>query len=155
VREAGLRRLRDAPASRLGGLILLAVVVAMVAVRIGPAFRSGYDRFQETRELSRLSRELAPVRSADTDPQPIEAAAAVIPPRDTFAILVGEDYPFPNEGSRLTLPAWAAYRLLPRRRVGADTAEWVISYDADLAANRVVPVSTIDLGEDVTLARVR
>jgi hypothetical protein len=141
---------------RIPGAVLLALVVATVAWRVVPAFRWVDEQTDATRGLSRLGRELAPARSVDIDPRPIERAAELIRPDETFAILVGTDYPFTHEISGLTLPAWAAYRLLPRRNVtNAAEADWVISYDADLAPHSVFPTRTIDLGLGVTLARVR
>jgi hypothetical protein len=142
-------------ASRLAGLALLALVVAAGAWRIVPAFTSVADEIDGTSGLTRLERELSPAGSVDIDTRPIEAAARQIPPGATFAILVGEEYPFTHEVSGLTLPSWAAYRLLPRRRVAdASAADWVISYGADLAAHNVYPQRTTGLGLGVTLARV-
>jgi hypothetical protein len=138
---------------RIGGFVLLGLVVAMLAWRVVPAFRWVDD---ETGPIgSLIDRELSPARSVDIDPRPIERAAEVIPREATYAVLIGEDYPFTHAISRQTLPAWAEYRLLPRRRVDTATAaEWVISYAADLAPHSVFPTRTIDLGLGVTLARV-
>jgi hypothetical protein len=141
---------------RLAGFALLALVVAMVAWRVVPAFRWVDEQAESNRGVSRLGRELAPARSVDIDPRPIERAGELIPADATFAILVAEDYPFTHEISALTLPAWAGYRLLPRRRVtDAASADWVISYGADLAPHSVFPIRTVDLGLGVTLAQVR
>jgi hypothetical protein len=141
--------------TRPAGLVLLALVVATVAWRVVPAFSWVSDQIGSI-HASRLAKEVAPARSVDIDPRPIERAAEEIPPDATFAILVGQDYPFTHEISGLTLPAWAAYRLLPRRRVtDAASADWVISYGVDLAPHSVFPVRTIDLGLGVTLAKVR
>ena len=138
------------------GLVVLVLVLAAVAWRVVPAFGDAADEIDATRGLTRLERELAPARAVDIDPRPIERAAELIPPDSTFAILVGEAYPFTHEVSGLTLPAWAAYRLLPRRRVAdAASADWVISYQEDLAPHSVLPQRTIDLGLGVTLAQVR
>jgi hypothetical protein len=138
------------------GLVLLGFVVAVVALRVVPAFDDAAKQIDATRGLTRLQRELAPARAVDIDPRPIERAAALIPRDATFAILVGRGYPFSHEVSGLTLPAWAAYRLLPRRRVAdAATADWVISYQEELAPHLVVPRRTIDLGLGVTLVQVR
>jgi hypothetical protein len=142
--------------SRIAGLVLLALVVAAVVWRVVPAFDWVDEQLDSTRGLTRLERELAPARAVDIDPRPIERAAELIPPDATFAILVGERYPFTHGISGQTLPAWAAYRLLPRRRVvEASAAEWVISYRADLTQHLVFPKRTFDLGLGVTLARVR
>jgi hypothetical protein len=150
------RVLGAASPSRIAGLVLLALVIVAVAWRVVPAFSWVDGELDSTRGLSRLERELAPARAVDIDPRPIERAAELIPPDGTFAILVGERYPFTHEISGLTLPAWAAYRLLPRRRVtDAASADWVISYDADLAPHSVFPVRTYDLGLGVTLVRSR
>jgi hypothetical protein len=141
---------------RVAGLVLLALVVATAAWRVVPAFEWVGDEVDATRGLTRLGREVAPARSVDIDPRPIEAAAAAIPEDDTFAILVGPEYPFTHPVSGLALPSWAAYRLLPRRRVAdAAAADWVISYGADLAAQPVSPLETTDLGLGVTLVRLR
>jgi hypothetical protein len=156
VPGAVLAPLRGASVSRLGGLALVVLVVATVAWRVVPAFDAVNEDLDATRGLTRLQRELAPARSVDIDPRPIEAAAARIPEDATFAILVGAGYEFTHEISRRTLPAWAAYRLLPRRRVAdAASAEWVITYGEPLAPHSVFPARTVDLGLGVTLARVR
>ena len=154
--HAAIASLRGAPVSRIGGLLLLAVVVVTAALRVVPAFDRVSEQIDEQRGLTRLQREVASARAVDIDPRPIEAAAARIPRDATFAILVGADYPFSHEISGQTLPAWAAYRLLPRRRVAdAAAADWVISYGEPLAPHNVYPAQTIDLGLGVTLARVR
>lgn len=148
--------LRNASPYRLAAWALLALVLAAVAIRVFSAFTWVADETERTEGLTRLQRELAPARAVDIDPRPLERAAAVIPPDSTFAILVGDGYPFTHEISGQTLPAWAAYRLLPRRRVAdASTADWVISYQEELAPHNVVPRRTIDLGLGVTLAQVR
>lgn len=154
VPGAVLAPLRGSSLPRIGGLVLLVLVVATAAWRVVPAFGWVDDELDKTRALTRLQREVAPARSADIDPRPIEAAAAAMPPDATFAVLIGDDYPFTHDVSRLALPGWAAYRLLPRRHVAdASAAEWVISYAADLAAYDVVPQETLDLGLGVTLVR--
>lgn len=139
--------------TRLGGFVLLALLVATLAWRVVPAFRWVAD---ETGPAgARADRELSPARSVDIDTRPIERAAELIPPEATYAVLVGEGYPFTHEISGQTLPAWTEYRLLPRRRLtNAAEAEWVISYAADLAPHSVFPKQTFDLGLGVTLARV-
>lgn len=140
---------------RVAGLVLLALVVLAAVWRLPPAFTTVADDLEATSGLTRDEREVSPARSVDIDPRPIEAAARLIPPGASFAILVGEGYPFTHEISGLTLPTWAAYRLLPRRRVAdAAAADWVISYEADLAAHNVYPRETRDLGLRVTLAKV-
>ena len=156
VLDAALAPLRGAPATRIGGLLLLLIVVVAVALRVVPAFDRVNEQIGEQSGLTRLQREVAPARAVDIDPRPIEAAAERIPRDATFAILVGAGYPFSHEISGQTLPAWAAYRRLPRRR-GADAAaaDWVISYGEPLAPHNVYPAQTIDLGLGVTLARVR
>jgi hypothetical protein len=156
VLDAALAPLRGAPASRIGGLLILVLVVAAVAWRVVPAFDWVNGEIDSERGLTRLQREVASARAVDIDPRPIEAAAARIPEDATFAILVGPDYPFSHEISGQSLPAWAAYRLLPRRRVAdAAAAQWVISYGEPLAPHNVYPAQTFDLGLGVTLARVR
>lgn len=156
VLGAALAPLRGASASRIGGLVLLVLVVAAAVWRVVPAFDWADGQIDATAGLTRLQREVAPARAVDIDPRPIERAATVIPPDATFAILVGASYPFTHEISGQTLPAWAAYRLLPRRRVAdAAAADWVISYGEPLAPYNVYPVRTVDLGLGVTLARVR
>lgn len=140
--------------THLGGLVLLAFVVATLAWRVVPAFR-WVDEQASAPAGERLARELSPARSVDIDPRPIERAAELIPRDATYALLIGESYPFTHEISGQTLPAWTEYRLLPRRRLtNAAEAEWVISYAADLAPHSVFPTETFDLGLGVTLARV-
>ena len=152
-RAATLRRAADL---RLTGTVLLGLVVAVVALRVVPALDWVADEFQRTRGLTRLERELAPARAVDIDPRPIEAAAALIPPDATFAILVGSDYEFTFPGTARALPSWASYRLLPRRPVADPlTAEWVISYGEPLGPHGLRPDESFDLGLGVTLARVR
>jgi hypothetical protein len=142
--------------TRLVSISLLALVVAAAGCRAVPAFDDVAGEIDAARSSTRLQRELAPARAVDIDPRPIERAAEVIPRDATFAILVGESYPFTHEISGQTLPAWAAYRLLPRRRVAdVASAEWVISYEEELARHDVVPRRTVDLGLGVTLVRVR
>ncbi|MGH3105022.1 MAG: hypothetical protein ACRDN6_13090 [Gaiellaceae bacterium] len=154
--QRGRARLRAASPAQLAGAVLLAVVVVSVAWRVVPAFTWVDDQLASTSGLTRLQRELAPARAVDIDPRPIERAAELIPPDATFAILVGEDYPFTHDISGFTLPAWSSYRLLPRRHLtDAASADWVISYGADLAPHSVFPQETLDLGLGVTLARLR
>jgi hypothetical protein len=139
---------------QIGGVVLVALVVAMLAWRVVPAFR-WVDEQASVPAGSRLGRELSPARSVDIDPRPIERAAELMPRNATYAVLIGENYPFTHAISGQTLPAWAEYRLLPRRRVdNAAEADWVISYAADLAQHSVFPTRTIDLGLGVSLARV-
>jgi hypothetical protein len=140
--------------TRIAGVVLLALVVGMLAWRVVPAFR-WVDEQASVPAGPRLGRELSPARSVDIDPRPIERAAELIPRGATYAVLVGDAYPFTHAISGQTLPAWVEYRLLPRRRLdNAAEADWVISYAADLAPHSVFPTRTIDLGLGVTLARV-
>jgi hypothetical protein len=155
VSTSGVARLERASPQRLAGWALLALVVAAVALRVVPAFDWVADESAKTSGLTRLQRELAPARSVDIDPRPIERAAQLIPLDATFAVVVGESYPFTFPISAAKAPTWASYRLLPRRSVtDAASADWVISYGADLAAHSVFPVETYDLGLGVLLARV-
>jgi hypothetical protein len=146
---------RVSPSQRAGAAILALVVVA-TAIRVVPAFRWVDRELASTSGLTRLQREVAPARAVDIDSRPIERAAQLIPEDGIIAILVGEDYPFTHDISGFKAPSWASYRLLPRRYVpDAASAEWVISYDADLAAHSVLPKQTYDLGLGVTLVRQR
>jgi hypothetical protein len=156
VPGAALAPLRGASASRIGGLVLLALLVAAVAWRVVPAFDWANREIESTRGLTRLQREVAPARAVDIDPRPIEVASRLIPLDATFAIVVGDDYPFTYPVTRLTLPAWTSYRLLPRRYVSdPTTADWVISYGVPLGPRGIYAEKTLDLGLGVTLAHVR
>jgi hypothetical protein len=154
--RGGIAYLRRTSLSQRAGAALLALVVVAVGIRVVPAFDWVDRELASTSGLTRLQREEAPARAVDIDPRPIERAAQLIPEDGIIAILVGENYPFTHDISAFKAGTWAVYRLLPRRYVtDAASAEWVISYDADLAAHSVLAKETYDLGLGVTLVHQR
>ena len=99
-------------------------------------------------------KELAPARSVDLDPAPIERARALIPANATFAVAVSDRYPFTYEISRTSVPTFASYWLLPRRYLQeARSAEYVVSYGVDPGTLGVRVAGTTELGAGVTLVR--
>jgi hypothetical protein len=156
VRVVDALGLRPVVWSRVGGLVLLAVVLVAVTLRVPAAFDWVSGEIAKTDGLTRLQREVAPARAVDLDPRPIEAAARALPADATFTVVVGDSYPFSHPISAATAPAWASYRLLPRRTAfDPSAAQWVIGYAADLPASGFTPLETNDLGYGVTLSRVR
>jgi hypothetical protein len=133
---------------------LLALTVLTVAWQAVPAVREAIEQRGDTSGLSMREKELAGARSVDLDPAPIERAKSLIPAGSTFAVVTDETYPFRHEITRTSAPTFAAYWLLPSRRVSEpEAAAYVLFYGRDPRTLGVGVAEAFDLGRGVTLVR--
>ena len=153
-----------APAKRRRALLLVALVLAgLVAWTVGQhgatILQAGYG------SLHGPSHNLA---DSDLDPlayfastRALSGARDLIPPRATYAVVVGAVQP---PSAQLPGPAVKAGRgsivdafrlwLLPRTYVPLRHAEWVIAYDVSPAVLGVKVGQTFELGPDATVVKV-
>ena len=82
-----------------------------------------------------------------------EAAARMIPANERFTVVLGPDAERAEPGAR-SAATFAAYWLLPRRRVGYD-APWVLYYGFEPPRAPVPARRTLRLADGVSLLRTR
>lgn len=108
-------------------LVLLSAIGAVVHEAAG-AFGDRVRDGGAYAGMSRQDRLFLALRAYDVDLDVYLLALAHIPADATYALVTGRDTVV---SSGIVLPkvdALAPYVFLPRRRVGAETADWVVSY---------------------------
>jgi hypothetical protein len=116
--------------------LLVAAAAGVSVWRIPDAARDAQRNVDAVAGLTRLERGLAAGREFDLETETYVAAAQVIPPGATYAVVTGTHgivVSSPNVLSKA--PVFAGYWLLPRRQTSdVHQADWIYSYGGDLAS---------------------
>jgi hypothetical protein len=136
------------------------LAAAFVAVALGGAFhrlptlvRAGHDYWTSS---------TPPLAEADIEPlrffaslPALETAVRLIPPDETFAVVVGNDPPLDADTAASIQPIFRFW-LLPRRYVANPRqAQWVITYHHSSESLPFPYVSETGLGPEANLLRIR
>lgn len=149
-----MRPLGLGPAGSLARL-LLALAVAYGAWQAPGTIRSLQEQARAGEGLTRLERELAPVRGVDVDTRILERARELIPAEAAFSLVTGDAVRVSTPVTFEAFRQFAAYWLLPRRQTLDPTqAEWVVSYGGDLAGLGLRFRRVVVVGEGLAVAEV-
>lgn len=136
--------------------VLLVVAVAYGAWRAPETIRAIHDEGTTRAALTETDRAESAARSVDIDMALLREAERVIPEDATFATATGELVDVSHPVTLTAFSDYAAYWLLPRRRVrDPREAEWIVSYGADVDALGLRYERVIEVGEGLRLAKVR
>jgi len=116
--------------------VLVAAAVGVSIWRIPDAARDAQRSVDAVAGLGRLDRGLAAGREFDLETETYVAAAQVIPPGATYAVITGTNgITVSSQLSLFKAPVFAGYWLLPRRLVAdPHQANWIYSYGGDLSS---------------------
>lgn len=133
-----------------------ALALLILGCALGAAIHAAPGQFRDRdadrtayAELSDAQRLLIPARAYDVDTDVFEKAAAVIPRTTSFAFAAGPGTYHSSELVLAEASTFAHFFLLPRRRVAAADAGWVVSYGATPSTFGVT------LGEPIVTAEGR
>jgi hypothetical protein len=104
-----------------------------------------------------LKRSLRPAYGTGIDPAVLIRARALIPARDTYAVIRGPGAPNATANTLAAIAPFAGYWLLPRRQVTpapGTRPNWVLSYGGDLASLHYRYVRLVRAGPGLELAQV-
>ncbi len=135
--------------------LVLALAVAYGAWHAPETIRSLQAQARAGEGLTRLERELAPVRGADVDTLIFERARELVPDGATFYLITGDAVRVSTPVTFDAFRPFAAYWLLPRRQTSDPAqADWVVSYGGDLAGLGLRFRRVVVVGEGLAVAEV-
>lgn len=133
----------------------LGLAVAAGLWRLPDAFGDAYREVRGLRTATPLERRLAAARGADIDTRVLLEADRLIPLDATFAVVTGPAVRVSTPVTLDAVPPSVAFWLLPRRRVpDAGSADWVVSYGADVDALGVEVARVVEVADGIAIAQV-